>query len=239
MISLAERLARRLPWSRVLLERPFLVLTVTLLLLLLLMPLVQGRLFSSLFLQLLFLDVLFVGLCSSGGWGHKTTTVLFLLWLAGGGLDLAVDTMTPSQGREVLRAISTVLHLLFVAGCLAGLVGHILRAREVTVELVFAALSAYLFMALLWSSFYVLLLQFQPQALGGALSAERHLSMQLIYFSLVTITTLGYGDLLPVTPFARMLASLEAVVGQFYLTVLVAWLVGMYVSRRGRRPRRD
>ncbi len=239
MITLANKLARRLPWSRVLLERPFLVLTVALMLMLLLMPLVQGRLLGSVFLQLLFLDVLFVGLCSAGKGGRGFTVVLFLLWLAAGGLELTVGSLGPSQLRDLLQAISISLNLLFVAGCLGVLLGHILRAREVTVELVFAALSAYLFMALFWSNLYALLRVFQPQALGGALASGAQASMQLIYFSLVTITTLGYGDLLPVTSFARMLASLEAVVGQFYLTVLVAWLVGMYVSRGRQRPRQQ
>ena len=51
-----------------------------------------------------------------------------------------------------------------------------------------------------------------------------------MYFSFITITTLGYGDLIPLKPLARTFAFLEAIVGQFYVAVLVAWLVGMYLS---------
>jgi len=56
---------------------------------------------------------------------------------------------------------------------------------------------------------------------------------EFMYFSFVTITTLGYGDLIPVKPLARTVAFLEAIIGQFYVAVLVAWLVGMYLSEKG------
>ena len=52
---------------------------------------------------------------------------------------------------------------------------------------------------------------------------------EFMYYSFVTITTLGYGDLTPVRPLARAVTYLEAIVGQFYVAVLVAWLVGMYL----------
>ena len=58
--------------------------------------------------------------------------------------------------------------------------------------------------------------------------------MQFEYFSFITITTLGYGDITPLTNRASALTLLEAIIGQIYLVVLVAWLVGMYVSRKAR-----
>jgi len=54
------------------------------------------------------------------------------------------------------------------------------------------------------------------------------------YFSFVTITTLGYGDITPVTEVAKAITTLEAIVGQIYLVVVVAWLVGMHVSRKSK-----
>ena len=58
----------------------------------------------------------------------------------------------------------------------------------------------------------------------------------LFYFSYVTLTTLGYGDIGPVSPAARALAITEAIVGQLYLVVLVAGLVGMHLSPRRNGP---
>jgi voltage-gated potassium channel Kch len=56
-----------------------------------------------------------------------------------------------------------------------------------------------------------------------------------LYFSLVTITTLGYGDITPIGPQAVSLAVLEAITGQIYLVVVVAWFVGLYVSRKSKQ----
>ncbi len=53
----------------------------------------------------------------------------------------------------------------------------------------------------------------------------------MIYFSLITIVGVGYGDILPLLPFSRMLAAVEAVVGHFYMAVLIGWLVGMFISQ--------
>jgi Na+/H+-dicarboxylate symporter len=60
-----------------------------------------------------------------------------------------------------------------------------------------------------------------------------------LYFSFVTLTTLGYGDITPVSTAARMLATIQAVIGQMYLTVLVARFVGMHISQAGERRRND
>ncbi len=54
--------------------------------------------------------------------------------------------------------------------------------------------------------------------------------MQMRYFSFETLTTLGYGDIVPRSPAARMLATIEAVMGQIYLTVLIARLVGLHIA---------
>ena len=58
---------------------------------------------------------------------------------------------------------------------------------------------------------------------------------EMIYYSFITLTTLGYGDIVPVSPSARSLATLEALTGQLYLTVLVARLVGLHITHASRR----
>ena len=55
---------------------------------------------------------------------------------------------------------------------------------------------------------------------------------ELAYYSFVTLTTLGYGDITPATPYARALSNLEAIFGQFYIAILVAALVGIYIANR-------
>ena len=69
---------------------------------------------------------------------------------------------------------------------------------------------------------------------GLAGGGHDEMTRELFYYSYVTLTTLGYGDIGPVSPVARSLVTLEAVVGQLYLVVLVASLVGMFLADRTR-----
>ena len=72
---------------------------------------------------------------------------------------------------------------------------------------------------------------------GGEVIRHRLHFPSLLYYSLVTLTTLGYGDITPLTPFSRTLASMQAVFGQVYLAVLVARLVGMHIAHTSRPMR--
>ena len=92
----------------------------------------------------------------------------------------------------------------------------------------------YLLMALMWSFVYGLLELINPASFNVTLSPDQGYQMRFIYYSFVTITTLGYGDITPTTDLASSFSILEAVVGQLYLVVVVAWLVGMHSSSKPR-----
>jgi hypothetical protein len=80
---------------------------------------------------------------------------------------------------------------------------------------------------------YTLVESMSPGAFTGfSPSEDRSWDSEWLYFSFVTMTTLGYGDILPVSAIARGLAYLQAVAGQFYIAVLVAGLVGAYIGER-------
>lgn len=104
-----------------------------------------------------------------------------------------------------------------------------------------AALSAYLLVGVFWGAVYVAVESAAPRSLltAGQLFAHGMSLNDGIYFSFVTLATLGYGDITPITPIARGLAVFEAIVGQLYLAVLVARLVGLRASAEtgdGTRP---
>ena len=88
-----------------------------------------------------------------------------------------------------------------------------------------------LLFALMWASLCRILEMVHPGSFRVPEIQEGQEKLPLIYYSFVTITTLGYGDITPLTPLARSLAILEAVVGQLYIAVQVAWLVGVHVSQ--------
>jgi len=79
--------------------------------------------------------------------------------------------------------------------------------------------------------FYLFINMAIPDSFQGLASTDIGAQFsELMYFSFVTIPSLSYGDITPLKPIARTFAYLEAIVGQFYVAVLVAWLVGMYLS---------
>ena len=121
---------------------------------------------------------------------------------------------------------------LFVGLVIASILVFALKSEEVNREVIYAAILLYLLAALLWAFVYTFLELIEPASFNVDLSQPQDYMLVFQYFSFVTITTLGYGDISPVTEVARALAVLEAVVGQIYLVVVVAWLVGMYVSRK-------
>jgi hypothetical protein len=127
--------------------------------------------------------------------------------------------------------------LLFVGFVVVNLLRFTLGAPRVNAEVLCAALSIYLMIGLLWMFAYLLAAQLTPDAFGfnvGPASDRAMNSNNALYFSFVTLCTVGYGDIVPLSLMARMLAILEAITGVFYVTVLVARLVAMYSSERSR-----
>jgi hypothetical protein len=110
----------------------------------------------------------------------------------------------------------------------------VLTAGSVTLEVILAALCVYLLLGFIWAIGFQLVEYFDPgsfsipeEMLEGAMSRQRAIGSALSYFSYVTITTLGYGDITPVAPLARSLATVEGIIGQIYLVTLIARLVSM------------
>lgn len=96
-------------------------------------------------------------------------------------------------------------------------------------------MAAYLLLALLFAQVYLCLITWDPGSFSLPVDAAERpahlLQSDMTYFSLVTLATVGYGDVLPATHTARMLAMFQAVTGQFYVAVVVALFVGIYSSR--------
>ena len=104
---------------------------------------------------------------------------------------------------------------------------------RVTVDRVAGAISVYLLLGLLWALVYGIVSALDPSAFRGLepfALAQPAVQQDYVYFSFVTLTTLGYGDMSPVSSFAKTLAWFEAVFGQLYLAVTIARLVSLEVS---------
>jgi Ion channel len=121
---------------------------------------------------------------------------------------------------------SSILSLLLF---LAVVLGQTLRAGPVTFHRLLGAVAAYLLLGIIWAYAYELVALLRPPAFSGAVNLADG-PRAFYYFSFVTLTTVGYGDVLPVHPAARSLAMLEAVTGPLYLAILVARLVSLAVQ---------
>jgi voltage-gated potassium channel len=136
-------------------------------------------------------------------------------------------------------AIEALFHLV-VAGFLAVTVAAVLRAvfrdADVTSDNIYGAFCGYLLISVIFGHFYCMADAFQPDSFAISEHATTQLRSPpreylMFYFSLITLTTVGYGDVTPATAATRGLAMLEAVVGQFYIAVIVADLIGKRVSQ--------
>jgi hypothetical protein len=110
------------------------------------------------------------------------------------------------------------------------------RGSGVGPGLIAGATAVYLLIAVMFSVWYRFALALNPEAFSGVseLRAGLHID-SMLYFSFVTLTTVGYGDVTPVGGGVRMLAIFEALAGQLYLTLLVARLVGIHIAQSGSR----
>ena len=125
---------------------------------------------------------------------------------------------------------------IFVGFGIMVVIREVLLSDRVTVHTISGALTVYLLVGILWAILYLLVEGLEQDSFsipvgivdGGEPGTD--LFSSLTYFSLITLTSTGYGDILPVTDVARSLAALEAMTGQFFLAVLVAWLMGKYLA---------
>ncbi|MCJ7557262.1 MAG: potassium channel family protein [Gammaproteobacteria bacterium] len=136
---------------------------------------------------------------------------------------------------DLQDAYMDLMYALFFFYAATLMVTHIFTASEkVNVNMIYGAVSVYMLIGLAFAFVYAGLAGLDPESFSGLDQGPgaRDLFLQIIYFSFVTLSTLGYGDILPVSDLARPLAYAEAIAGQLYLTVLVARLVGMHISER-------
>jgi hypothetical protein len=141
-------------------------------------------------------------------------------------------TLRPELRIAVPALVFTILFLGFT---LVTLLGAVLRAETVTSDTIYGALSVYLLMAFVWGIAYLLIETLHPGSLS--MDRARHPNhnadwFDCMFYSFVTLTSLGYGDMVPVTAQSRSLSILEAVSGIMYVAVLVARLVGLYSTRK-------
>ncbi len=171
------------------------------------------------------------------------------LSVAGGLVAIGLGWTAEISGSSVLVTISQSVNALFVLYIVGVIFEAVSRQDHVDLGTVIGGICIYLLLVLSFSQLHGLLEHLQagsylsegrPLADWTAGGNQDELVATLLYFSLTTLTTLGYGDIVPAVPVSRMLAGAEAAIGQLYLAVFIGRLVGLYtaqsIGRAARAP---
>jgi hypothetical protein len=152
------------------------------------------------------------------------------------GILLAVPLLITMWAKHLLeirwlQIPESVIGITFFGFIITLILKFILSRDEIKADMIAGAAAVYLLLAITWAYAYSLIAIVVPGSF--AMAETQNITRSIaIYYSFVTITTLGYGDIFPVTTAAKSCAVLEAVVGQLYLVITVAWLVGVHVSQK-------
>jgi hypothetical protein len=198
-------------------------------------PALEDRWLTHLLLQVFLLNAVLMTLKVNPEWGlaRGITVGLWLLGLVG---SLIAFAPVPHAWERLARGAETTSLLPLLALLAAGILRFVYRSRRLTVDGIFATMVAYVIIAIIFSRLYLLLIMANPASFALPVAATQRtphlLQVDLLYYSLITQCSVGYGDILPVSEAARMLAVIQAVVGQFYMAVVVAIFVGMYATQR-------
>ncbi len=217
-------------------EWRFLQLSLCLAALFIVVPWASEHWMFQIAVQLFLLNSLLVTISEEG---HRSRLRPFL-WIAWG-LSVAASILTWLPFPVDAHSIEFFFFGVLLSGCVYGILRYVFRSTRVTVDSIFGAIAAYLLIAAIFGILDMLLLHRDPASFripDADPSKPGVLRSDLLYFSLVTLVTLGYGDIVPVTPLARMVAAFEGVVGQFYVAAVVAMLVGRFIAQAIEEDRR-
>ena len=140
------------------------------------------------------------------------------------------DLLGSGPGFGLIAKLGYGLFFLYVG--IIIMLNIMLQIRQVTADLIYGSINVYLLVGLAFAFLHALIEFIHPGSISGleSLSIEDTTVMPFIYYSFVTMTTLGYGDLSPVTGPAASAAYVEAIFGQLYIAIMIARLMGLYVA---------
>jgi hypothetical protein len=204
----------------------FLYLLISIFLLIALAPLLQGFVGIQILMDIFLTSILISGIFAISDKKRHTITasllalpMLISIW-ASRFLEIPLLDLTKNLFGILFFAYTIIISLFFI-----------LKEREITRDVISGAIVVYLLIGVMWAFIFSILELLEPGSFSIAEGPIRESRSIFFYYSFVTLTTLGYGDITPLTDPARSFSLLEAVIGQIYITVLIALLVGKYISQ--------
>lgn len=178
----------------------------------------------------LFLSLTLILACFALGQNKRLRVAAFILTLP---MQLSILGSYCFNVPILLVVIGKLFAMTFFVVICTVILKFIFTVKQVDWDVISASLVVYLLLGVMWGMGYSAVELLQPSAFSLTESAYSLKNSSFIYYSFITLTTVGYGDVLPLSGISRSMSILEAIVGQSYLAVLVARLVGMQVAASG------
>ena len=179
--------------------------------------------------------VMFSWLLAFGVWSLRGFGRFFPvgIGLAAAGIVLSIlSANTPGDSYAISSFAAAFGFIVIAVWCTST---QVVTDNKISANRVIGAVSLYLLFGVLWAISYAMLEQINPASFQGLSEPlSQGWSSDWLYLSFVTMTTLGYGDITPVSATARTFAYMQAVFGQFYIAILVAGLVSAYITQQHR-----
>jgi len=184
---------------------------------------------------LAFSCLLFIGIWSLRGSGRPFSVGIPFV-IAG----IVFNVLAVNLASAVYLYASFVALFGFLLIAISFTLNQIAMETDISPNRLVGAVCVYLMLGVIWAVAYTMLEMISPGSFGGFTPLQgRGWDGEWLYFSFVTMTTLGYGDILPISATARVLAYMQAVFGQLYVAILVAGLVSALISSRQSNKQND
>jgi hypothetical protein len=160
--------------------------------------------------------------------GHKERSVLFLITSIVL-IDLVLLVLRHYCNESTINGLSFLITIVFLILMTNLCLYFTLKDKTISVTTLFGSLSAYLFIGLVFAYLYLFVEWLSPMSFSQLNTAQE---TQAMYFSFITLTTVGFGEIVPLKPIAQTLVWFEAFIGQSYLALIIGQLIGRYVAEQ-------
>ncbi|MDC0931611.1 potassium channel family protein [Methylophilaceae bacterium] len=179
-------------------------------------------------LSIMNLEILFLTILIFSIFLHEHNSKLFKLTVISL-LIILINILFFDFNQSVLQYF---LKLFIISVTIIELFKEIIRTKKIDFHIISSAISIYILIGIFWYLLFMFLLTIDPDSFYFRNLKEEHLSIDMIYFSFTTLTTLGYGDITPVSYTAKMWSITEAMIGVMFLAVMISRVVSLFGTKK-------
>ena len=168
-----------------------------------------------------------------GIWSLHESKTLFRLALILIAISTALSILNPIYPELPLQMLNMLVVVIFYVMSIVFILAEITSDLKVDANRVVGGICLYLLIGLVFGIAYTVLETFLPGSFSNMPEQSERVHSELFYYSYVTLTTMGYGDIVPLRPLARTIAYLEAITGVFYMAIMIGSMIGLLLNRAG------